>query len=309
VIWTVEGINEAVSDTNRRPLFHGGLPRASNRPAPASVLQASAFRWDVTVFRLRTSAGGQSGSEPAFRRNTAERAYAIDAAHNPEVAGSNPAPATEKGSGNRAFLLHRWTRFRRLERSCAGTKDTKTVSSVRSLLTCREGWSASVTMTDTRRTASSSLESNAEQPQAYVAAYSRVSLIAAALRLSFFTIAWNGLIGASAFVISLVTGSLALAGFGLNALLDSPASAVLVWRFMHERRDPLAADRVERQVQAVVVVAMMAVGLYVAVEAVRALVGGSHADESALGFVLAAVSVLVLPWLGTTKAPCGGRAP
>jgi divalent metal cation (Fe/Co/Zn/Cd) transporter len=177
------------------------------------------------------------------------------------------------------------------------------------LLACREVWSASVTMTDTRRTASSSLESNAEQPQAYVAAYSRVSLIAAALRLSFFTIAWNGLIGASAFVIALVTGSLALAGFGLNALLDSSASAVLVWRFMHERRDPLAADRVERQAQAVVVVAMMAVGLYVAVEAVRALVGGSHADESAVGFVLAAVSVLVLPWLGRQKLRVAAALP
>jgi hypothetical protein len=31
----------------------------------------------------------------------------IEAAHNPEVAGSNPAPATEKGPGNRVFLLER----------------------------------------------------------------------------------------------------------------------------------------------------------------------------------------------------------
>jgi hypothetical protein len=34
-----------------------------------------------------------TGSEPAFRRNTAERVYISEAAHNPEVAGSNPAPA------------------------------------------------------------------------------------------------------------------------------------------------------------------------------------------------------------------------
>ena len=33
--------------------------------------------------------------------------YRIEAAHNPEVAGSNPAPATEKGPGNRVFLLER----------------------------------------------------------------------------------------------------------------------------------------------------------------------------------------------------------
>jgi hypothetical protein len=48
---------------------------------------------------------GKSCSEPAFRRNTAERVYTIEAAHNPEVAGSNPAPATAKGAGNGAFRL------------------------------------------------------------------------------------------------------------------------------------------------------------------------------------------------------------
>ena len=72
--------------------------------AAASVLQASPFRDDVTVFRLNASAAGQIGSERAFRRNTAEGVYRIEAAHNPEVAGSNPAPATQKGPGNRAFL-------------------------------------------------------------------------------------------------------------------------------------------------------------------------------------------------------------
>jgi len=37
----------------------------------------------------------------------------IEAAHNPEVASSNPAPATEKGPGTGAFLVRdgRWTRY------------------------------------------------------------------------------------------------------------------------------------------------------------------------------------------------------
>src|SRR5215212_10315098 len=80
------------------------FPERSNRTAPASVLQATGFRWDVTVFRLNATAGCQSGSEPAFRRNTAERVYRIDAAHNPEVAGSNPAPATTKALLGGAFV-------------------------------------------------------------------------------------------------------------------------------------------------------------------------------------------------------------
>jgi divalent metal cation (Fe/Co/Zn/Cd) transporter len=46
---------------------------------------------------------------------------------------------------------------------------------------------------------------------------------------------------------------------------------------------------------------MIAVGLYVSVEAARALAGRSHADESALGFLVATMSLLVLPWLGRRK--------
>jgi hypothetical protein len=86
----------------------GNTPR---RLGAASVLQASCFRGDVTVFRLNASGAGQIGSERAFRRNTAERVYTIEAAHNPEVAGSNPAPATEKGPGNGAFFLVRLARL------------------------------------------------------------------------------------------------------------------------------------------------------------------------------------------------------
>ena len=61
------------------------------------------FRGDVTAFRLNARPRPKTGSEPAFRRNEAEYVCTIEAAHNPEVAGSNPAPATEKGPGNGAF--------------------------------------------------------------------------------------------------------------------------------------------------------------------------------------------------------------
>jgi hypothetical protein len=74
-----------------------GLPvLVGNRRAAASVLQASRFRGDGTVFRLNARPPPKTGSDPAFRLNEAERVYAIEAAHNPEVAGSNPAPATGK---------------------------------------------------------------------------------------------------------------------------------------------------------------------------------------------------------------------
>src|SRR5262245_52279581 len=48
-------------------------------------------------------AAAEIGSESAFRWNAAERLYLIAPAHNPEVAGSNPAPLLE-GPGDGAFF-------------------------------------------------------------------------------------------------------------------------------------------------------------------------------------------------------------
>ena len=98
----------------------------------------------------------------------------------------------------------------------------------------------------------------------------RASLLDSALRLSYFTIAWNGIVGVAALAVALATGSLAMAGFALNALLDSSASVVLVWRFRRERRDPIAAERLERHAQAVIGVAMLSIAAYVGVQATRA---------------------------------------
>jgi divalent metal cation (Fe/Co/Zn/Cd) transporter len=135
----------------------------------------------------------------------------------------------------------------------------------------------------------------------------RRSLVASALRLSYFTVAWNGLIGTAALVIGLTTGSLALAGFALNALLDSSASVVLVWRFRRERSDPVAAERLERRAQTWIIAAMLVVALFVGFEAGRALIDGSHPESSASGFGIATISLLVLPPLGRMKLRLAGH--
>jgi divalent metal cation (Fe/Co/Zn/Cd) transporter len=129
----------------------------------------------------------------------------------------------------------------------------------------------------------------------------RADLLVSALRLSFFTIAWNGAVGAAALAVSALSGSLAVASFGLSALLDVSASVVLVWRFRKEQRDPVAAERFERHAQGWIVLAMLAVGLYIGVQGVRALVDGSHPETSAFGVLIAALSLVVLPWLGWRK--------
>ena len=134
----------------------------------------------------------------------------------------------------------------------------------------------------------------------------RDALLISALRLSYFTIVWNGLVGAIALAVGLTSGSLALAAFALNALLDSSASVVLVWRFRKERDDPEAAEHLERRAQTWIIVAMLLVAAYVAVEAVRALLDGSHADTTVFGVAIAAISLAVLPPLGVLKMRVAG---
>jgi divalent metal cation (Fe/Co/Zn/Cd) transporter len=135
----------------------------------------------------------------------------------------------------------------------------------------------------------------------------RRSIVDFGLRLSYFTIVWNGVVGATALVVGLTTGSIALAGFALNALLDSSASVVLVWRFRKERTDPVAAEHLERRAQTWVIVAMLVVAVYVGFEAVRALVDGSHPESSAFCFGIAAISLLVLPVLAVMKLRVASR--
>jgi divalent metal cation (Fe/Co/Zn/Cd) transporter len=129
----------------------------------------------------------------------------------------------------------------------------------------------------------------------------RSALLGSALRLSFLTVAWNGVVGSTALVLSFLDDSQALAAFALNALLDTSASVVLIWRFRKEQRDPVAAEHLERRAQTWIILAMMMVALYIGVQAVRALVEGSHPEASAFGLILAVLSLIVLPWLGRQK--------
>src|SRR5438034_6146701 len=50
-------------------------------------------------------------------------------------------------------------------------------------------------------------------------------------RLSGATVLWNLTVGGAAVATAVATGSLSLVGFGVNAVVDSSVSSLLVWRF------------------------------------------------------------------------------
>jgi divalent metal cation (Fe/Co/Zn/Cd) transporter len=126
-------------------------------------------------------------------------------------------------------------------------------------------------------------------------------LLLAATRWSAASLAWASLVGATALIAGFAASSVALVGFGANSMLDGSASAVLVWRFRHERLSTAEVNVVERRAAQVVGTAMIAIGLYLSVSAIAALSGHSEPEKTLVGTVLTAASVCVFPVLATAK--------
>jgi hypothetical protein len=122
-----------------------------------------------------------------------------------------------------------------------------------------------------------------------------------ALWLSVFSMVWNGIGGGLAAYVALGTGSLALLGFGVDAVIDSIASVALIWRFAVESGQPARAARVERMAERVVGVALILLAVYLVVSAIRALATQSHPEASLASVALLVASVVVLPPLARAK--------
>ena len=122
--------------------------------------------------------------------------------------------------------------------------------------------------------------------------------------LSWVSLGYMALEGLVAVAAGVVAGSIALVGFGIDSAIEGFASVVIVWRFTGWRA---LSDAAERRAGRLVAVQFFLLAPYVAIEAIRALVTGAHADESAVGVALAASSLVVMPWLGRAKQRIGNR--
>jgi divalent metal cation (Fe/Co/Zn/Cd) transporter len=108
--------------------------------------------------------------------------------------------------------------------------------------------------------------------------------------------------GLVAIVAGIVAGSIALIGFGLDSAIEGFASVVIVWRFTGWRT---LSHTAEDRAQKLVAIQFFILAPYVAVESVRTLANGHHAEESIVGIALAASSLIVMPWLGRAKQRIG----
>jgi divalent metal cation (Fe/Co/Zn/Cd) transporter len=126
-------------------------------------------------------------------------------------------------------------------------------------------------------------------------------LLRRAVVLAWFTLGWNVIEGVVAIAAAVLASSQALLGFGLDSGVESLSATVVLWRLYAERRDPARAEAVEQRALRLIGVTFFVLAAFVAVESVRALVGGHEPDVSVVGIVLTSVSIVVMQWLARAK--------
>lgn len=94
--------------------------------------------------------------------------------------------------------------------------------------------------------------------------------------------------------------STALIGFGLDSLIEVGSAAAVAWQFSGP--DPEARERAALRI---ISVCFFALAAYITVESLCALSGSGEAAPSAVGIVLAAVSLVVMPLLSIAQRRAG----
>ncbi|HSE50018.1 MAG TPA: cation transporter [Terriglobales bacterium] len=125
------------------------------------------------------------------------------------------------------------------------------------------------------------------------------------IRLEYLTVGWNLLEGLVAVASGAVAGSIALVGFGIDSFIETSSGAVLLWRLRAEHRGADAA-RLEQRALRLVGLGFLLLAAYVAGDAGLALWRKEAPARSLVGIVLAAVSLVVMPWLAHAKRKAAG---
>ncbi len=124
--------------------------------------------------------------------------------------------------------------------------------------------------------------------------------------LTWATIAYNSLEAVVAIGAGLVAGSVALVGFGFDSVIELVSSIAGLWR-LHADASPARRERAERQTLRLIGTCFLVLAAYVMVDASRSLLARERPQESLVGIVLAAGSLVVMPLLARAKRRVAAR--
>jgi len=128
----------------------------------------------------------------------------------------------------------------------------------------------------------------------------RSALVQRGLALNYLTIGYNVLEAVVALGAGIVSGSVALVGFGLDSVIEVTASGAAQWRLRADI-DASRRERVEHVTLRIIGWSFLALAVYVVFDSANALLRREPPERSIVGLVLLALSAIVMPVLARAK--------
>jgi divalent metal cation (Fe/Co/Zn/Cd) transporter len=128
----------------------------------------------------------------------------------------------------------------------------------------------------------------------------RLAAIRRGRNLELLTIGWNSLEAVFALVAAFLVGSIALASFGLDSVIELFASLVLLWRLATYGNAKERAE-MERKALRLVGMSFLVLAIYVSADSVYSLWTRDIPGKSFLGIVVTAGAVVIMPLLAQAK--------
>lgn len=144
-----------------------------------------------------------------------------------------------------------------------------------------------------------SLDQSATE-KARVTVDDRAALVRRGLRLNYLTIAYNSLEAIASLIAGVLSGSVALVGFGADSVIEVTAGGAAQWRLRADV-DPKRRAAVERSTHRIVGWSFIALAAYVSYESARTLWLRERPERSIVGIIVLAASVVVMPLLARAK--------
>ncbi len=119
------------------------------------------------------------------------------------------------------------------------------------------------------------------------------------LRLEYITLSYNVIEAVVSITAGLIAGSIALVGFGVDAVIESISGAVMLWRLKmddHHRREEF-----EQRALRLIGYSFLLLAAYVGYEAAEKLWNREAPERSIPGIVLACCSLAIMPILARKK--------
>ncbi|HOO53522.1 MAG TPA: cation transporter [Methanothrix sp.] len=127
-----------------------------------------------------------------------------------------------------------------------------------------------------------------------------------ALRLEYFTLAYNVAEAAASIVFGSMAGSIALIGFGMDSIVESLSGLILIWRLKkHRAGSEEEEEKIEKRAERFVAVTFFLLGSYILFESAGKLVEGEVPEPSIPGIAIALLSMTIMPILARKKYDLG----